>query len=83
MTRFDIALGKHKLKTVNQSVLDRITKRPNDHDFTLQEKAALCLVIAEKIFPDAEEDTPVDIAADLMYMPDFVISRIAQRILKV
>jgi hypothetical protein len=84
MSRYDIALGKkERFKIVKQSSLDRVIRAAsNPNNLKLQEKAAIRLVIADKLFPNSE-DAAVDVAADLMDLPDFIASRIANRILGV
>jgi len=82
MSRYDIALGRKKpIKIVKKNVLELILRNSgNPNDFTVMDKAAVCLVIADKLFP-ASEDTAIDVAPDLMYMPDFIVARIARRLL--
>jgi hypothetical protein len=79
--RYAIALGKKEIKRISKTVLDRITKNI-DGMLSVNDRAAICLIIAEKIFPKSE-DVSVDVATDLMYMPDFIIARIVQRIIKI
>jgi len=84
MSRYDIALGRKSfLKIVKQSSLDRVIKANSvANDLKLSEKAAIRLVIADKLFPNSE-DIAVDVATDLMDLPDFIASRIVNRILGV
>ena len=83
MSRYDIALGRKKIiKVVKQSMLDKIKVSVGPNNLGIEEKAAICLIISNKLFPNSE-DVSINVAVDLMYLPDFIVSRIANRILGV